>query len=280
MVGQVRLSADYRAPYEGLEVDHSQTAPQVISDHPGLQATEAEYLTGHGPETLRVPEKEAIQHTIQNGSLQPDNQPDFRHGFWPRVKKTWKRWITACILLLLAAITLTVGLVVGLRGQGHSAGYATNSNSTHCGVISLICQFSGESSSTTTSTPASPGTNSAGTRSREGAFNGTGIATLEVITSDIPDFHLFYQDYLGNVQILRESDSQLWSKKTDEFLIASEATRVATPLTAVNYTNGSDMIVCQPASSYIPRADSIPLSRIFSTSVLKTYCRRWSAWTI
>ena len=76
--------------------------------------------------------------------------------------------------------------------------------------------------------------------STEGAFNGTGFATLTENISTEPLLHLFYQNYTGKVQHAVRAPGGNWSGGDSN--ITTDA-RGATPLAAVNYTSNGNLTV-------------------------------------
>ena len=76
--------------------------------------------------------------------------------------------------------------------------------------------------------------------STEGAFNGTGFATLTENISTEPLLHLFYQNFTGQVQHAVRAPGGTWSGGDSS--ITTDA-RGATPLAAVNYTSNGNLTV-------------------------------------
>ena len=76
--------------------------------------------------------------------------------------------------------------------------------------------------------------------STQGAFNGTGFATLTEDIRTEPLLHLFYQSYTGNVQHAVRAPGGNWSGGDSNITIDA---RGATPLAAVNYTSNGNLTV-------------------------------------
>ena len=76
--------------------------------------------------------------------------------------------------------------------------------------------------------------------STEGAFNGTGFATLTENISTEPLLHLFFQNYTGQVQHAVRAPGGSWSGGDSN--ITTDA-KGATPLAAVNYTSNGNLTV-------------------------------------
>lgn len=73
-----------------------------------------------------------------------------------------------------------------------------------------------------------------------GAFNGTGLAFIDLDPTGVPDLSIFYQDY--NSQIRRLNSIEL-TPFTGGFPIVASNARNATPLATLTYTTNGDLNV-------------------------------------
>ncbi|KAF6240039.1 hypothetical protein HO173_001649 [Letharia columbiana] len=209
----------------GLEVDHTQDGLRTVQDTAGLEAVPAEYQKGAIPQTnFAAPEKEAWNDADKEIILPDESQEPEKQS---TLKRRWKLW---ALLAALLVIILVVAIAVPLSVRHHSS---TNSSSTN--------KPSGNTSSGSTSSGNSnSGSTPKATRiaSTEGAFNGTGLATLTENISTEPLLHLFYQNYTGNVQHAVRAPGGSWTGGDSN--ITTDA-RAATPLAAVNYTSNGNL---------------------------------------
>ncbi|CAF9903017.1 MAG: hypothetical protein ALECFALPRED_000102 [Alectoria fallacina] len=222
-------SPNTRAPYAekevnhqtGLEVDHTQDALRTVPDTAGLEAVPAEYQKGAIPQTdYDAPEKEAWNSTDKE-ILSPESTEPQRHSLLTR----WKLWALLAALLV-TIVVVAVAVPLSVRHKSSTPPENTSSGSTTSG-------------SNTSGKPNSSSTSKA-TRiaSTEGAFNGTGFATLTENISTEPLLHLFYQNYTGQVQHAVRAPGGSWSG--GDINITTNA-RGGTPLAAVNYTSNGNL---------------------------------------
>ena len=114
--------------------------------------------------------------------------------------------------------------------------------------MKLMCPLSKTTPSLLpTSNNASDGSTHDPYRSTSGAFNGTGITALQILDSSgtTQSYNLFYQDFQGQIHVLKEVDGQIWKPAFtgDITPSAGPPPKNGTPMAAVNYTSGDIMTV-------------------------------------
>ena len=201
----------------GLEADPGQ----------GPEATPAEFHRSFAPQTLPGPEKEALRSELVG--LETEKIPIPATPKVSTIRQRWKLW-----LLIAAAATAIVVITVAvpLRLQ-HSKGNGYGEPAS----ISTRIRMANDSGSNN-SELAKPALNELPpqTFSSSGAFNGTSLATFNVLTNNELATHVFYQDYEGQLRRVEKNDSKWSGGPVIPAIVASNA-KNATPLACVNYTD-------------------------------------------
>lgn len=229
-------SPDTGAPYAekevynqtGLEVDHTQDGLRTVLDTTGLEAVPAEYQKGTIPQTnLGGAEKEAFNAADKEISPADELKESERRSI---LKRRWKLWAGLAALFVIIVV-IAVAVPLSVQHKNSSKTSSTNNSTGNTSTTSSGGTGTGNPKSGSASKPAR-------IASTEGAFNGTGFATLTENISTEPLLHLFYQNYTGPIQHAVRAPGGSWSGGDSN--ITTNA-RGGTPLAAVNYTSNGNL---------------------------------------
>ena len=239
--------------HPGLEFDQQrthnlQTEPNSRS---GLEALPAEYQES-APQVQQGSEKELAENQALNPEKETAgyqssvpvqegrrfNEADADAIKSPTASK-WTRWRKLGLLALIVVIiiiVIAIAVPLGLKRK--------NDHST-----------TGTSGSATSSTPSSPSPSGSSGLNLTGAFNGTGLATLNPNPNTFSSTHLFYQDAASQIRRVQKLGSK-WSGGPDiPAIVGAGEARNATPLACKNYTDPNTNIttVSEPSHQFHPR---------------------------
>ncbi|KAI9876342.1 MAG: hypothetical protein M1830_006739 [Pleopsidium flavum] len=203
---------------DGLEPVQVHHGIEAIPVAPGLEPTPAElYSRTYGPQVvLGEEEKETLAHR--------DDGPSRTHQpicGMPR-KRFWT-FLVAIIVLIAIAVALAVAIPATRARKSASRATAATPNVTDA---------------TPNSTISKPISN----LSTSGAFNGTGMALLDLGVDRAVDAFVWFQDYKGQIRS-SELKGLAWRQGQSSDIVVASNVKNCTPLTAVSYTKDTALTV-------------------------------------